>query len=83
MLKLTSLIEFQVISAVCLVFSIQVSASAQNPKPRHLVDDGNPPMSAVIGYAAIGTDSAIVVDNTHTHLLIYIRSPRENNWTEW
>ena len=76
MLKLTSLIEFQVISAVCLVFSIQVSASAQNPKPRHLVDDGNPPMSAVIGYAAIGTDSAIVVDNTHT-IFLFISDRRE------
>ena len=67
---LNSSMNFQVLGVICLVFSVHMSASAQDPTPRYLVDDGDPPMSEVIGYATIGSDSAIVIDNTHSIFLV-------------
>ena len=72
----SSLSKFHAIGVICLVFSVPMSASAQNPTPRYLVDDGDPPMSAVIGYATIGSDSAIVVDNTHG-IFLFVSDRRE------
>ena len=73
---LNSLMNFHILGVICLVFSVHMSASAQDPAPRYLVDDGDPPMSAVIGYATIGSDSAIVVDNTHG-IFLFVSDRRE------
>ncbi len=47
-----------------------MSTVAQDADVRYLTDDGDPPMSAVIGYSMIGLDSAIVIDNTDTIFLL-------------
>lgn len=45
-------------------------AVAQNKISRFLTDEGEPPMSAVIGYIPLSPDSALVVDNTDSIFLI-------------
>ena len=45
-------------------------ASAQDTPSRYLVDEGSPPMSAIIGYSVIGENEAIAVDNDEGMFLI-------------
>lgn len=59
----------------CLVAAIFIgvaacTVAAQDGPSRFLVDDGSPPMSAVIGYAEIGQNKAIAVDNNAGLFLI-------------
>jgi len=63
MLKLTPP-SFCLLTYLCIVNLCCLSASGQTSDLRYLIDEGTPPVSAVIGYATTGSDSAIIVDNT-------------------
>jgi len=57
------------LTILCLVKLSHLSAYAQVEGLRYLIDEGTPPVSAVIGYATTGRDSAIIVDNTQSIFL--------------
>ena len=71
MTNLVTLLKLYLLSIRCSVVFIQTSVVAQEMETRYIVDEeGYPPMSAIRGYATIGGDSAVYVDNTHNIFLL-------------